>query len=136
MSATRAVVVAGAVTGFLAVGLGAFGAHALRGRIAADMLEVYRTGTEYQMAHALAMLAIGAALDRLPRPGRAAAAAWVMLVGVLLFSGSLYPLALGGARALGVVTPVGGVAFLLGWLLLATSAFAGGRAPRIRRKRR
>lgn len=111
----------GAGSAFLAVALGAFGAHALRGRLGPELLAVFETGARYQMFHALALLAAGLVAER--RRGRSApAAGWLFALGTVLFSGSLYVLALTGVRAWGAVTPFGGAAWLLGWLLLAASA--------------
>ncbi len=112
---------AGAISGGLAVAAGAFGAHALRARLPADLLSAWQTGAQYQLAHALALLAVGSLAARLP--GAAAAwAGWLFLAGSVLFSGSLYALALTGLRALGAVTPLGGIAFLGGWAALAWAA--------------
>jgi uncharacterized membrane protein YgdD (TMEM256/DUF423 family) len=108
----------GAVYGLLGVALGAFGAHALRARLAPEMLAVWKTGVEYQMYHAFALLAVGMLLRILPTPGTLAAAGGCFAGGVLLFSGSLYALTLSGVRVLGAITPIGGVLFLVGWLLL------------------
>ena len=111
----------GGLSGCLAVAAGAFGAHALRDRLSADLLDVFQTGASYQMYHALALLAVGILLPRFSIGGSPwlNAAGWLFLAGTLLFSGSLYALALSGARWLGAITPLGGVAFLLGWLALA-----------------
>jgi uncharacterized membrane protein YgdD (TMEM256/DUF423 family) len=111
----------GAISGFLAVVAGAFGAHALRDRLAPDLLQVFETGARYQMYHALAMLA-AAFMAGVGRPALAAWAARLFLLGTVLFSGSLYAMALTGAPRLGMITPFGGVAFLAGWLCLAASA--------------
>ncbi len=101
-----------------AVALGAFGAHALRGRIDADALAVWRTAVDYQMWHALALLAF-TSLSTASLPSRISAAAVSSFTcGIVIFSGSLYALALGAPRWLGAITPLGGLAFLLGWLLL------------------
>jgi uncharacterized membrane protein YgdD (TMEM256/DUF423 family) len=118
----RLFLAAGALSGAVAVAMGAFGAHALRGRLAPDLLAIFQTGAQYQAIHALALLACGWAVTRAPGP-LAAAAGWLFLAGTLLFSGSLYALALTGVRALGAVTPLGGVAFLGGWLVLASAAW-------------
>ncbi len=108
----------GAVFAFLAVALGAFGAHALRGHLAPAELAVWETAVRYQMYHALGLMAVGWVSSRWP--GRAArAAGWLLAVGIVLFSGSLYVLVLTGQRWMGFVTPFGGVAFLCGWGLLA-----------------
>jgi uncharacterized membrane protein YgdD (TMEM256/DUF423 family) len=110
----------GALFAGLAVAAGAFGAHGLRGRLDADMLAVFETGARYQMYHALALLAVAWAVTRWP-DGYASAAGWCFVTGIAVFSGSLYALALSGVRVLGAITPLGGVAFLVGWgLLVAT----------------
>jgi uncharacterized membrane protein YgdD (TMEM256/DUF423 family) len=111
----------GGLSGCLAVAAGAFGAHALRERLSADLLDVFQTGATYQMYHALALVAVGILLPRFSIGGSPwlNAAGWLFLAGTLLFSGSLYALALSGVRWLGAITPLGGVAFLLGWLALA-----------------
>lgn len=114
----------GCLFAFLAVGAGAFGAHALRTRLAPDLLAVFETGARYQMYHALALLAVAWGVERWST-GVAAAAGWAFVAGILLFSGSLYVLALSGVRWLGAVTPFGGVAFLVGWILLAWAAWRG-----------
>jgi uncharacterized membrane protein YgdD (TMEM256/DUF423 family) len=111
----------GALSALVAVAAGAFGAHGLRPRLAPEMLAVFETGARYQMYHALGLLAAGWAAARWP--GTAAAlAGWLFLAGTVVFSGSLYALALTGVRALGAVTPVGGVAFIAGWAALAWAA--------------
>lgn len=112
----------GSLLGGLGVALGAFGAHALRARLDAARLEAFETGARYQMYHALALLAAGLASGRLPDGGLLAAAGWLFLAGILLFSGSLYLLALTGRRKLGAITPLGGVAFLAGWACLGLAA--------------
>ncbi len=117
----RLFVVAGAVSGGLAVAAGAFGAHALRARLPPDLLAVFQTGAQYQLAHALALVASGWMAGRAPG-GASVAAGWLFLAGTVLFSGSLYALALSGVRALGTITPFGGVAFLGGWAALAWAA--------------
>jgi len=114
----------GAASGFVAVGAGAFGAHALKARLTPELLAVFDTGARYQMVHALALLAVAWAVTRWP--GRAAVASgWCFVAGTLLFSGSLYLLALTGVRGLGAITPVGGVLLLGGWLLLALATGRG-----------
>ncbi len=120
----RALVVVGALSGFVSVAAGAFGAHALKERLPADLLAVFDTGARYQLVHALAIVAAAWAVSRWP--GSAAGlAGWLFVVGTVLFSGSLYALALTGVRALGAITPIGGVAFLAGWLALAWAALRG-----------
>ena len=111
----------GALSGFVSVAAGAFGAHALRARLDPGVLAVFETGARYQMYHALGLLAVAWAAARWPGPW-AGRAGWLFVAGTLLFSGSLYALALSGARWLGAITPVGGVAFLLGWICLALAA--------------
>ena len=116
----------GALSALLAVAAGAFGAHALRERLAPDMLAVFETGARYQMYHALGLLAVAWAVARWP--GSAAGlAGWLFLAGTLLFSGSLYLLTLTGQRWLGAITPLGGLAFILGWAALAWAALAASR---------
>jgi uncharacterized membrane protein YgdD (TMEM256/DUF423 family) len=114
----------GAVSAFAAVAAGAFGAHALKSRLSPDLLAIFETGARYQMYHALGMLAAAWASSRWPGAA-AAAAGWLFVLGTVLFSGSLYALALTGVRWLGAITPLGGVAFLLGWLALGWSALRG-----------
>lgn len=111
----------GALSACLAVAAGAFGAHALRDRLSADMLQVFQTGVTYQMYHALGLLAVGILLARFSIDGSVwlSAAGWLFLAGSVLFSGSLYALSLSGITWLGAITPLGGLAFLLGWLGLA-----------------
>ena len=118
----------GAVVGFLAVGMGAFGAHSLSDRLKAlGTLANYETAAQYQMYHALALVAVGL-LSLAGRSGKAlSVAGWGFLVGTILFSGSLYILSLTGNKRLGMITPIGGVALLIGWLALAV---ATGRPSR------
>jgi uncharacterized membrane protein YgdD (TMEM256/DUF423 family) len=122
----RLFAVLGALSAFIAVAAGAFGAHALKARLAPDLLAIFDTAARYQLAHALALLGVAWACQRWPGSS-ARWAGWCFTLGTVLFSGSLYLLALTGVRGLGAVTPFGGVAFLLGWLLLAWSAWRGGR---------
>ncbi len=123
----RLFLAAGAASAAVAVAAGAFGAHALRARLEPRMLEIFETGARYQMFHALALLLV-AVIWGLPGSGAgvtprlAAASGWCFLAGTVLFSGSLYALALTGIRALGAVTPLGGVLFIAGWFLLAWAA--------------
>jgi uncharacterized membrane protein YgdD (TMEM256/DUF423 family) len=108
----------GAASAFIAVALGAFAAHGLKARLGADLLAAFETGVRYQMFHALALLAVAWACTRWPG-ALVAASGWLFVAGTLLFSGSLYALALTGVRGLGIITPFGGLAFLAGWLCLA-----------------
>ena len=107
----------GSASALVAVATGAFGAHGLRARLSPDLLAVFETAARYQMYHALALLAVGCAVTRWPGPWPVRAG-WLFAVGTLLFSGSLYVLALSGMRWLGAVTPLGGLAFLAGWTCL------------------
>ncbi|HET9949026.1 MAG TPA: DUF423 domain-containing protein [Longimicrobiales bacterium] len=119
----RTFFVLGSALAALAVGLGAFGAHALRARLSAADLATFEVGVRYQMYHALALLAVAWAVERWG-PGPASWAGWLFVAGTVLFSGSLYLLVLTGPRWLGAVTPLGGTAFLAGWLLLVWAALA------------
>ncbi|NLD70802.1 MAG: DUF423 domain-containing protein [Limnobacter sp.] len=112
----------GACLALLSVGAGAFGAHALRARLDPAMLEVFETGARYQMYHALGLMAVAWAANLRPS-GSVRLAGWLFVLGIVLFSGSLYLLALGGLGAFGIVTPFGGVAMMAGWGCLAYWAF-------------
>jgi uncharacterized membrane protein YgdD (TMEM256/DUF423 family) len=114
----------GAASGFVAVAAGAFGAHALRARLSPELLAVFETAARYQMYHALALMAVAWAASRWPGP-LPQWAGWLFVAGTILFSGSLYALALSGIRWLGAVTPLGGAAFLAGWVCLALAARRG-----------
>jgi uncharacterized membrane protein YgdD (TMEM256/DUF423 family) len=116
--------VLGAASAFVSVAAGAFGAHALRGRLSPDLLAVFETAARYQMYHALALIAAAWAVVRWPGP-LSEWAGWLFLGGTILFSGSLYALALSSVRWLGAITPLGGIAFLAGWICLALSARQG-----------
>ena len=108
----------GAASAFIAVALGAFAAHGLKARLGAELLATFEIGVRYQMFHALGLLAVGWACTRWPG-ALVSASGWLFVAGTVLFSGSLYALALTGVRGLGIVTPFGGLAFLAGWLCLA-----------------
>lgn len=114
--------VIGSLSAFLAVALGAFAAHALKGRLDADLLVTFEVGVRYQMYHALALLAVGWAYTRWPGAALTAGG-WLFVLGTVVFSGSLYALSLSGMRWLGAVTPFGGLALLAGWLCLAWAAW-------------
>ena len=116
----------GAINGFLAVAFGAFAAHGLKGILSEGLLAVFQTGVEYQALHAVALLVVGVLGESAPRRGLRLAG-WAFATGILLFSGSLYILALTDIRWLGAVTPFGGTAFLLGWGALAWHARRGRR---------
>ncbi len=114
----------GAISAGIAVAAGAFGAHALKARLSPDLLAIFETGARYELYHALGLVAAAWAASRFP--GAAPAwAGWFFFAGTVLFSGSLYALALTGVRALGAVTPFGGVAFIAGWIALAVAALRG-----------
>jgi uncharacterized membrane protein YgdD (TMEM256/DUF423 family) len=120
----RLFTVCGALSAFLAVAAGAFGAHALKTRLGPDLLAVFETAARYQMYHAIALIAVGWAVTRWAAP-QIRTAGWLFVAGTILFSGSLYLLALTGVRGLGAVTPFGGLCFLAGWLLLAVGVWRG-----------
>ena len=115
---------AGALCGFLAVALGAFGAHALKTRLSADMLNIFDVGVRYHLYHALALLAAAWACSRWPGH-LTSASGWLFLMGIIIFSGSLYLLSVTGLRWLGAITPFGGLAFLGGWLCLLIAVVKG-----------
>ncbi len=122
----RTLIIAAAVNMFIAVGAGAFGAHGLRQVLSTDMLAVWQTAVNYQVMHALGLFVIALLMPRLESPllGWAGIA---MLIGIVLFSGSLYALALSGVRILGAITPLGGLGFLLAWALVAWAAYQSAR---------
>lgn len=113
----------GAVMAATGVAAGAFGAHGLEGRVTPELLATWRTGAHYHLVHAVGMVAIAFAVDRGVRG--AGAAGWLLLVGVTVFSGSLYLLTLTGVRTLGAITPIGGVTLIAGWVTLAVGAWRG-----------
>ena len=113
----------GSLSALLGVALGAFGAHGLKSRVHPDMLVVWQTGVQYHLVHALGLLLIGILCHLLPHATLLRPAGWMLLAGTLFFSGSLYLMVLTGIRALGMITPLGGIAFLMGWLLLALAAW-------------
>jgi uncharacterized membrane protein YgdD (TMEM256/DUF423 family) len=118
----RRVFAIGSLLAGLGVMLGAFGAHALRDRIAADLLEIFETGARYQMYHALGLMLLAVAMDRWSERGLGVAA-WLLGVGTVVFSGTLVLLALTGIRWLGAITPIGGVLLIAGWLVTAWKVF-------------
>ncbi len=119
----RFFLVIAAVSGFFAVVIGAFAAHGLKQVLAPEMIEVVKTGVQYQMYHALALLLVALWLKQKPAMSGLKAAGLAFILGTLLFSGSLYGLALGAPRWLGPITPLGGLCFLVGWLLLTIAAW-------------
>jgi uncharacterized membrane protein YgdD (TMEM256/DUF423 family) len=122
MSARLALFLA-AVLLFAGVVAGAFGGHALKSRLAPDLMAIYQTAVQYHFWHALGLLGVGIALTLRPESGALVAAAWLLVAGLVLFCGSLYALALTGVRGFGAVTPVGGFAFLAAWAALAWAAW-------------
>jgi uncharacterized membrane protein YgdD (TMEM256/DUF423 family) len=115
--------VLGALGGLFAVVFGAFGSHALRGRLDDYGLRIYETAVQYHFFHSLALLAVGLLLLRFPDAPLLRSSTWLFLIGLLLFSGSLYLLSLTGQRWLGAITPLGGLAFVAGWGCLAAAAW-------------
>ncbi len=113
-----------AVNGFLAVALGAFGAHGLKQKLTVDMLAVYQTGVQYHFYHTLALFGVALLMLQLPQSAVLRWSALSFTAGIIVFSGSLYVLAISGVRWLGAITPLGGVAFLIGWILLAVAAWS------------
>ncbi|MBA2658178.1 MAG: DUF423 domain-containing protein [Nitrosospira sp.] len=114
----------GAINAFLCVALGAFGAHSLKQKLSIDMLAVYQTGVQYHFYHALGLMAVGLVLLHFPKSRLIVLSGWLMLAGIVLFSVSLYVLSLTGIRGLGAITPLGGVAFLSAWALLAYGSWS------------
>ena len=116
--------IAGAVNGLLAVALGAFGAHMLEGRVADKYLDTWQTAVQYQMFHSIGLIAVAVLMSSaLIGPlGSLNWAVYLMLAGIVIFSGSLYVLSLTGISVLGAITPIGGVAFIAGWVMLIIAA--------------
>ncbi len=115
----------GAISGALAVLIGAFGAHGLKDKLCEKMLVVYKTGVEYHFYHTLALLAIGL-LSLYYKSALLTASGWSMVAGIVIFSGSLYALSISGVRGLGAITPIGGLCFIIGWVLLAGAIIKAG----------
>ena len=116
----------GAVSAFISVGAGAFGAHGLKQVLDQEMLAVYQTAVDYQVFHSLGLIMIGA-LEKISPRHCHRVAAWTMLAGIIIFSGSLYILSTTGIKWLGMITPVGGLCFLAAWLILALGYLTAGR---------
>lgn len=121
----RGFIAAGAILAALAVAAGAFGAHLLASRLAPDRLATWETAARYHMYHSLALIAAGLIAARWPSP-LLAVAGWLFLAGILIFAGTVYALALGAPRWLGAVTPLGGLAFIAGWVLVALAVARAG----------
>ena len=122
----------GSILAGLGVAAGAFGAHALKEILDPSMLQVFETATRYVMYHAFGLCIVSWAIDRLPEQ-RLEKSGWLFLIGILLFSGSLYVVSLAGIRWMGAVTPIGGLAFMTGWLLLAWGVWRDTRARSVNR---
>ncbi|MEA3321317.1 MAG: DUF423 domain-containing protein [Bacillota bacterium] len=118
-------IILAAINGFLAVALGAFGAHGLEGKVSERMIEIWKTGVTYQMFHAGGLFVVALLMERFSSTGLLSSAGWSFLIGIVLFSGSLYILTLSGVKILGAITPLGGVAFLIGWVLIIVAAVKG-----------
>lgn len=125
MSASSRFVALGAASAAAAVALGAFGAHALKTRLTPELLAIFHTAFQYHLAHSPGLVLIGLAGLHWPDSRWLRASGWLMLAGIVLFSGSLYVLSLTGVRAIGAITPVGGVALITAWFLLAIAAWSG-----------
>ena len=111
----------GAINALLVVLLGAFGAHALKARLSQEMMAVYQTGIQYHFYHAVGLLIVGLVATQIPVTGWLKWSGWLMLAGIIIFSGSLYTLSLSGIRGFGAITPIGGVAFIIAWALFAVA---------------
>ena len=122
LAGARLIVLVAALFGALGIVLGAFGAHGLRQRLTPELLALWQTAVQYHVWHALAMLAVGLLAQQLPQQRWLRAAAALFFAGIVLFSGSLYALALGAPRLLGAMAPLGGLALIAGWLCLAAAA--------------
>jgi len=115
----------GSINAFLAVAFGAFGAHALKSRLSPEMLSVFETAVQYHFYHALGLLAIGIIALHIPASDMLRWSGRLMFAGIILFSGSLYILSISGIKWLGAITPIGGICFLISWILLAISVYKG-----------
>ncbi len=122
MKCNRNQLLLGAINGLVAVAAGAFGAHGLKAQLSADRLATWETAAHYQLIHAVMMVVIAVAMGSMPTARLSPWIGWLFLAGIILFSGSLYALALTGIRTLGIITPIGGVSFLSGWLLIGICA--------------
>ncbi|GAE33575.1 DUF423 domain-containing protein [Halalkalibacter akibai] len=115
----------GSIVMALSVVIGAFGAHGLEPKLTERMMKNYQTGVQYHMIHGLAILAVGIIALKIPISGLLNGAGWTFLIGIILFSGSLYAMALTGVTKLGAITPIGGLAFIVGWVLLGLAVLRG-----------
>jgi uncharacterized membrane protein YgdD (TMEM256/DUF423 family) len=119
LSVAKLFIFLGSINALLVIVFGAFGAHALKARIPPETMEIYQTGIQYHFYHAIGLFIIAFVALHLPKSGYVKWCGWMMLVGIILFSGSLYAISLGGMRWLGMITPIGGTAFVIAWALLA-----------------
>jgi uncharacterized membrane protein YgdD (TMEM256/DUF423 family) len=124
MTTTKLFLFCGSISSFLAVGLGAFGAHGLKGNISSEMLVIYQTGVQYHFYHSLGLFVVAFAASYLGDTSPIRWSGWMMVLGIVLFSGSIYVLSTTGVRSLGVITPFGGTAFLVGWILLGAATLS------------
>lgn len=115
----------GGIAMALAVSLGAFGAHGLQGKLSAEMFDIFETGVRYNFYHAIGLLIIGVLAFHLPETGLLRWSGWLMIAGIVIFSGSLYLLSMSGVRWLGAITPIGGICFIVSWILLAIAVWKG-----------
>ncbi|WP_068622598.1 MULTISPECIES: DUF423 domain-containing protein [Paenibacillus] len=115
----------GGIMMFLGVALGAFGAHALKEKLAEDQMKVYQTGIQYHLIHGIGLVLLGLLAGQTGDSSKVLLAGWFLFAGIILFSGSLYALSLSGIRKLGAITPLGGLAFLAGWAILVATAIQG-----------
>jgi len=122
---TKLFLTLGSIAMALAVSLGAFGAHGLKSRLSQEMISIFETGVEYHFYHALGLLLVGIAAHFLSETNWLQWAGWLMIAGILIFSGSLYVLSISGLRWLGAITPIGGVCFIVAWLLFAVAVWKG-----------
>ncbi|MDG1772972.1 MAG: DUF423 domain-containing protein [Oceanicoccus sp.] len=119
----KTLLIIAAISGLLAVAIGAFGAHGLKGRVTTDLMAVYQTGVQYHFYHTLALLLVGILMLQFPEVSLLTWTGWLFIAGIIIFSGSLYVMALTGIKWLGAITPIGGVAFIAGWLTMAIAVY-------------
>ena len=114
-------IIIGSISAAIAVALGAFGAHGLEGKLSERFMKIYQTAVQYHIIHSLAIVMVGIIAAKLPMSSLLNGAGWSLVIGIVLFSGSLYVLSMTGITKLGMITPLGGVAFIVGWILLAVA---------------
>ncbi|WP_339337918.1 DUF423 domain-containing protein [uncultured Oceanicoccus sp.] len=119
----KTLLIIAAISGLLAVMIGAFGAHGLKGRITTDLMAIFQTGVQYHFYHALALLLVGILMLQFPQLTLLKFSGWLLVAGMVIFSGSLYVMALTGIKWLGAITPIGGMAFIGGWLTMAIAIY-------------